>query len=113
MYGEMFHTTENGDVCIQWWEDGFYKRFEVWKNTVGLYTGLTDKNGNEIYEGDIIQLRQPDGNCVLCEVSFCEKGYWAINFGINERVILGYINRDQIKVVGNIHDNPEILNMGK
>lgn len=77
--------------------------------TVGQFTGLTDMNRKEIYEGDIVELRQPDGNCVPCEVCFCEKGFWAISSGIYERVMLGYISRDHIKVIRNIYDNPELL----
>ncbi len=78
-------------------------------NTLGQFTGLTDKDGAEIYEGDIVELREPNGMPNICKVEMCEKGYWCVSFGIHERIILGFIDKNQITVIGNIHDKPELL----
>lgn len=80
------------------------------------YTGLKDKNGKEIYEGDIIYCKQYiGGNCV----EYCiEKGYVCFNdgeFGLYRKQ--GYYQSlykfkeydYEFEVIGNIYDNPELL----
>lgn len=88
------------------WETRMYR---VKPETVGQFTGLHDKNGKEIYEGDIIRIKEPNGGYSEAEISFCDKGYFAINHGINDRVIAGFVDKNHIKINGNIYDNPELL----
>lgn len=81
--------------------------------TVSQFTGLYDKDGKEIYEGDILQLKYSDGSYHSSSVYYAQqKGYWAVDVSINERIILGYIDRTRLVVIGNIHDNPELLKGG-
>lgn len=82
--------------------------YEVVPESVGQYTGMHDKNDKEIYEGDIISLKEPNRNYSSCEVSMSDKGYWAISWDIHERVILGFVDRSNIEVIGNIYDNPKL-----
>ncbi len=67
-------------------------RYPVDPATVGQFTGLHDKNGKEIYEGDCI------GNAFNV-VEFCNGG-----FCLNGDIPLGYFTGEE--VIGNIHDNP-------
>jgi len=76
------------------------------------YTGLKDKNGVEIYEGDIIKLYGlPNAHF---QVVFKNQymGGWILMHKKNE-VSLGALDKNKLKVVGNIYENPELLECNK
>ena len=111
--GEMGHfINENG-----------YRAIEIKKETVCEYTGLTDKNGKKIFEGDIVKYNLWDDKFDYCEVKF---GYfYAAMDSYNGGPALGFYLADIngkaddigffenlykfVEVIGNIHDNPELL----
>jgi len=78
------------------------------------FTGLTDKNGKEIYEGDILSSEYPRENCVNCHPVIWRSGYWGVDHSINDCCrpwrgdLRGHCNSE--KVIGNIYENPELLN---
>lgn len=97
-------------VTIEW---------EVDPSTVCQYTGLTDKNGKRIFEGDIVQYheRQFDGKDVPVrdaviyeEGGFSVRAYFLNNWLWNS--INGNTQLRDVEIIGNIHDKPELLKEG-
>ena len=95
-----------------------YKDAEVDSDTVGQYTGLTDKNGRKIFEGDIIHLEYSQvffGGVYFgeytAEVSYKEGCFITdgINNGDEIETPLSGFNNDEVEIIGNIHDNPELV----
>lgn len=79
---------------------------EVIPSTVGRYTGLTDRNKQKIFEHDVCK----DSLGTLFVVEWDAENARFIGFTIeNERRII-YISREpRVEVIGNIHDNPDLL----
>lgn len=95
--------------------DGTIANNEVILGTIGQFTGIVDRNGVEIYEGDIIQTYDSKGKPILHEVYYLENearfatkliGYENLNEG---QLTQKWINELGFEVIGNIFDNRELL----
>lgn len=107
VYGDFCygHNRDEPRICEKY---EFSK--EVIPETVGQYTGLTDKNGTKIFEGDKCRVTR---HCILCygSITFKKGSFWFEEFNTDSVLELSKleINNFEIEVIGNIHDNPERL----
>ena len=97
--GDLLHPDIYGNgYSVEDFTKGKNNCFDVIPETVGQYTGLTDKSGKKIFEGDILSSEWGYKG----EVGLFSIGYAFIKCLFNE----------DCEIIGNIHDNPELLKGG-
>lgn len=101
IYGSLKAQTEH-DISCQIWDKEFLLN-DVQPYTIGQYTGLKDKNGKEVYEGDIVSSGATTGIVVYD----CEQAGFVVQK--EKSIELRFYSLVGIEVIGNIHDNPELL----
>lgn len=83
------------------------------ENDINLmqYTGLKDKNGKDIFEGDILDTQNIHVGKVLGEVSYQAPRYMYRAIGGKvDNIMFDLIASRRFVVIGNVHENPELLN---
>ena len=116
LYGDLVSSADKKRFAILVNNKESYDECEVAPETIGQFIGLYDKDGKEIYEGDI--LRVNDSTNVVCEFRHGAFGYTYCNefhpFAGNTNYTFNSKNTDKnFEVIGNIHDNTELLKGGK
>ena len=93
--------------------DTGYNKFYPSEVEIMQYTGLKDKNGKEIYEGDIVNIETMEGEKETAKIEYSEDyaQYIITSTGIvylEAEPLCDFIDRG-IEVIGNVWDNPELL----
>ena len=110
IYGDLRH--HKGDVCI--FKQGGNSGEQVNRDTIGQFTGLYDGNDKEIYEGDIVEVTnlrlEGFGRKMLAQIVY-DEDLACFNFKAldRERCMATSIPDVIIEVIGNIHDNPDLI----
>ncbi len=108
---ELPRNSEGNPYIHAYKENGEYDRqYPINDDTIGQFTGLYDKNGREIYEGDIIHLDCVGNFIVGYNKEFCS---FELRTQLNDG---GYVDKlwsmdcKRYEIVGNIYDNYKLLN---
>ena len=117
VYGGVFQGS--GDFSIIYTYEPIDK-FTVYSDTVGQFTGLTDKNGKKIFEGDIVHAKYWRETPFIVKYEQSRGGYYPFasgdGCGCCEIETISPNKNGQVldvEVIGNIHDNPELLEQAK
>lgn len=114
---EMFFCTKQFSIAVSMcgsvigYEENEEKSQEIvvydGRFIIEQFTGLTDVNGVEIYEGDIVE-----HNGLLKEILFYEGSFIARTIGygaLSDMSLIRFATNRTFKVIGNIHENPELV----
>ena len=111
IYGDLRNYEKSGAKAI--FSHELLHRIEVIPETVGQFTGLTDKNGKKIFEGDIVNVCDEVFGSPFCYGITGKIVYDECAFFIQPENVMDtqwLFNECAIyEIIGNIHDNPEIL----
>lgn len=104
---EVFHQSYKAIVHSIFPSEENSVKVEVIPETVGEFTGLTDKNGRKIFEGDIVRLTFSGAvGKIICDINY------SIHLNLFCRVVdklLTDYHCEDIEVIGNVFDNSELL----
>lgn len=136
LYGNLQVPSVNGVPYFMWDEDKF--QCSVDEDTIGQYIGLKDKNGKEIYEGDVLHIKEHENDgyrtfgsdesfdCLTideCKGKLLREGNELVCFtdgcmSVGGTMYISALFGDmrysfpifEFEVIGNIHDNPDLIN---
>lgn len=105
---EISNKCNNPPDCDTMW-DKVVITHKVEPSTICQCTGLKDKNGNLIWENDIVKVKYSDNFEEITEVAYTKNGYYPYSDEYECEGCCCYREVLTIEVIGNIFDNPELL----
>lgn len=104
IYGDLLYYADTAQI----WQDSDLGKYavSVVPETVGQYTGLTDKNGTKIFEGDIVEY---EGK----RYSINYLPHYARFSAVKPNTVFCVFAYQRGEVIGNIYDNPELIGGGE
>lgn len=106
IYGDLLRTIVDPFTYIQNANEG---QIKVMPHTVGQSTELPDNSGKEIYDGDFVLINDDEIGIVIWDKAELEYG---ITIDTAQLKMGNFYSKD-LEVIGNIHDNPELLEIAK
>lgn len=111
VYGDLIHKrTSLGDAMIRC-KNGIEADVDI--ATIGQFTGLYDKDGEELYEGDIIRDFDSEGNSILHHIEYRDASFVAMlkdsRFPCPSTLTQDWLRECSKTIIGNIYDNKEYL----
>lgn len=103
--GDLVHDKEGRPMIAMLVENRNIYGDYVIPDTVGQFTGLIDRNGVEICEGDILRWN----TCDIKVVRWFLSG-WTAGNDVTSMDLYDFISKVYCCIIGNVHDNPELLN---
>ena len=103
-FGSVCYNIDGFPILLIPQKNGTMNRIFIHPETVGMFTGLKDSKGVEIYEGDIAQYENKDG--VHIGVVKWINGYSAFRLVFSDGT---WTDLENITIIGNIHENPNLL----
>lgn len=133
VFGSLVYSELNGNPYIRTYEAGNgsirWVEYRVIPETVGQFTGLRDRGGNKIFEGDIVIAMSESGfdhgkhtGKSFLVYWFDDNGAWYVKRDYTEaereelhplKAVVEMLANCDVKIIGNIHDHPNLLKNGQ
>lgn len=115
-YGDLEYNRKTDVARIHTYgEDGSYcRQYTVDPDTVGEFTGMRDKHGKRIFEGDIVRIYDSDNEEYSDQQVKFSHGVFGVDNWTEKTLttlsfFIGCDSEYNVEVIGDIHDNPELL----